>query len=271
MFKKAIITSVLTSFIMLSTCSSDKSTEPDSKNGNQIESLKLFFESFHYNQEFYAIGDTVAIIMVETNESELPDSAEVRLQSIIGDIESIMLKPGGRYNRSYDECSLWGLSLVFNSCLRGFIQSAESIKAIQGNGILEVDSKQDIINVSYYHADDNKISEIIPIENVRKEVVNDLLHELWNGTWYQYDYKADIWWKVKSYVISVRFKTSTPKEEINTLNREMGVIVDYISIGGFYQLILQEGSDPIEMVNRYLESDIVEIAEVFTYGCLIPA
>lgn len=67
-------------------------------------------------------------------------------------------------------------------------------------------------------------------------------------------------------MITVKFIDEARQQEIDDLNETQGTEVIRINILGFYDLAIPPESDPIAVVQNYLESDIVEIAEPNTIG-----
>lgn len=83
------------------------------------------------------------------------------------------------------------------------------------------------------------------------------------GQWYQIEDGTS--YQVDNSVITVRFK-EVDQSEIDYLNESMEVGVIRVNGLGFYDLLIQPESDPLEMVQSYLESEIVEVAEPNTIG-----
>jgi len=235
---------------LLFSCSGDNGTNPDSEN-REIPSYKLFFESSHYNNEFYATGDTIQVVLVDTLGAELPDYVEVVLQSGLGDSESIILKKGGQY------------TIFFEDSLTGFIISLGSEKSFKRNSVLEINSQKD--SISIFCKDYPEIQEIIPIENIKKEVFevfdDGRMFEFWNGTWYV-TWITGGWSRIIPDIIIVSFKKTATKDEIDALNEKYGLTVKSIRKSGTYSLWIPDGTDPVYILIEYLNSDIVEYAEL---------
>ena len=224
----------------------------------EASEAQVFFESSHYRDAFYGVGDAIEVIVVGFSEPELPDSAEVTLVSALGDSQIVRLEAAGSYYRaSWTELpGFW-----WEKSLRGSIGSVGSNTVGIANGILEVDPQSDQIVASYVpFTGSDSISGTISIGWIRTEVVNNRKYEYWKGTWYIYDLAG--WYEVSQYGITVKFAPAVTQDTIDSFNSEKGVSVIRVSSHGYYDLRIPEGSDPIEMIRQYLESGIVESAEV---------
>ncbi len=247
-------------------CSNDNGTNQDSDN-REIPSYKLFFESSHYNNEFYATGDTIQVVMVDTLGTVLPDSVEVILKSSLGDLESIILEKGGQYIRRFDMCGS-GHPLIFEDSFTGFIISTGSEKSFKRNGVFEVTSQKDSVLV--YCKDYPEIQEIIPIENIKKEIFDDgRVLEFWYGTWYLTD-ESGGWAEILTKFFIVLFKPLTTKADIDALNTEYGVTIKSEVYEDCYILRIPDGIDPVYLCKEYEKSDIVEYAEPDIAVCVGP-
>lgn len=78
-----------------------------------IESYLIHFNTTHFFDKFYAVGDTVDIRLLSstdlsensTKTAHLPDSATVTVTTGLGDLESVKLKKGDGLRISYyDKC-----------------------------------------------------------------------------------------------------------------------------------------------------------------------
>jgi len=249
---------------VLFSCSSNNGTNPNPEY-REIPSYKLFFESSHYNNEFYATGDTIQVVLVDTLGVELPDSVEVILQSDLGDSESIILKNSGQYIRRYDKCG--SQAMFFEDSLTGFIISSGSEKSIKRNGVLEVNPQKD--SISTYCKGFPEINEIIPIENIKKEILKVGLFEFWDGTWYLADERGG-WAEVLTKYFFVIFKPSTTEADILALNTKYGVTIKSKLHENLYTLQAPEGVDLVYLCKEYEKSDIVECAEPDMDICVEP-
>ena len=256
---------VLLFVAILFSCSSDNATNPDYEN-REIPSYKLFFESSHYNNEFYATGDTIQVVLIDTLGVELPDSVEVVFKSDLGDSESIILKKGDQYIRRYDRCGT--SAMFFEDCLTGFIISSGSEKSFKRNGVLEVNSQKD--SISTYCKGFPEIQEIIPIENIKKEILNNgNLYEFWDGTWYiGNDYGR--WSQVLTKYFFVGFKPSTKEADILALNAKYGVTIKTKLCENLYTFYVPDDVDPVYLCKEYEKNDIVEYAETDGVICVDP-
>jgi len=100
---------------------------------------------------------------------------------------------------------------------------------------------------------------------LRSETIylNGRQYDLIEGQWYQIEDGTS--YQVDNSVITVRFEV-VDQQEIDDLNESMEVEVIRVNGLGFYDLLIQPESDPLEMVQSYLESEIVEVAEPNTIG-----
>lgn len=99
-------------------------------------------------------------------------------------------------------------------------------------------------------------AEVTYLNGKRYKKIDEQWYQVENGYSYQLD----------NEVITVKFTDEAPQSEIDDLNESQGTEVIRINILGFYDLAVPAESDPISVVQHYLESEIVEIAEPNTMG-----
>jgi len=88
-----------------------------------------------------------------------------------------------------------------------------------------------------------------------------------NGIWYQIE--SGVKFQLNHRVITVKFKEGVPESKVQNFNRQNGVRVLRRNKIGFVDLEIPSKADPIKMVQLYLSSGLVEVAEPNTFGIFL--
>ncbi len=78
--------------------------------------------------------------------------------------------------------------------------------------------------------------------------------------------KVTLQFEVNSSIITVKFKSSITESQKTSFNRSQDVQVVRVNILGYYDLKIPENGDPLTILQKYLDSGLVETAEPNTYG-----
>jgi|WetSurMetagenome_2_1015567.scaffolds.fasta_scaffold01369_6 serine protease len=102
----------------------------------------------------------------------------------------------------------------------------------------------------------NSVAQVVILNNRTFEKIND--------KWYQIE--GDKNYEVDTAVITVKYKDGVSQEEITQFQEAQSLQVIRANILGFVDLRLSYGSDPIEVVQDFINSGFTDIAEPNNYG-----
>lgn len=95
-------------------------------------------------------------------------------------------------------------------------------------------------------------------------IINNRTYEMIEGSWYQIE--NDNSYLVDTSVITVKYQDGVSLEEIEGFQEKQNVEVIRSNFLGFLDLRLSDGSDPIVVVQDFINSGLFEIAELNTIG-----
>ncbi len=94
--------------------------------------------------------------------------------------------------------------------------------------------------------------------------LNSKQYDFIDGQWYQIEDGQQ--YLVNGSVITVRFMPGIPESDIESLNASLGTEVIRANAIGYYDLWIPDGADPLTIVEDYLNSGLVDVAEPNTFG-----
>jgi len=102
------------------------------------------------------------------------------------------------------------------------------------------------------------------IANAQTIYLNNRQYDKIDGQWYQIENGYQD--KVNNSVITVKFQINVTQSEIDAINQDNDCEVVRVNILGYYDLEIPDDIDPLEVVQEYINSGLVEVAEPNTIG-----
>ena len=102
------------------------------------------------------------------------------------------------------------------------------------------------------------------IVNAETIYLNNRQYDKIDGQWYQIENGYQ--YKVNNSVITVKFQSNVTQSEIDAINQDNDCEVVRVNILGYYDLEIPDDIDPLEVVQDYINSGLVEVAEPNTIG-----
>ncbi len=102
------------------------------------------------------------------------------------------------------------------------------------------------------------------LTNAETIYINNRQYDKIDGQWYQIE--NDYQYEVNNSVITVKFHDNVTQTQIDSVNIAHGCNVIKFNILEYYDLAIPKNSDPLEVVQDYLDSELTEIAEPNNFG-----
>ncbi|GEM_PF-3518169 len=99
-------------------------------------------------------------------------------------------------------------------------------------------------------------AQTIYLNNRQYDKIDDQWYQIENG--YQY--------KVNNSIITVKFQSNVNQSQRDAVNQANDCEIIRVNILGYYDLEIPENIDPLEVVQDYINSGLVEVAEPNTIG-----
>ncbi len=218
----------------------------------------LFANSDRHNNEFIYAGDSILYGLVAHAETELPESCELLITSLLGDKEQVTLTGNDFLYRKMGECT-WR---YFLSSSQGTIETVSAESPALYNGILEIDAESDTVTAvlsSSISQDTESLSTVITVtDTVETTEIFGYSYVFWNGNYYVGSNTGTDWDRVYTDIIMVLFNSNVTDKKISDFIKDNNLTVKSILLDGTYVVMLSGNMNYIHFLKILEDNALIK-------------
>lgn len=218
----------------------------------------LFASSGRHINEFMYAGDNLQYNLVAHAETELPESCELVITSLLGDKERVTLTGNDFLYRKMGECT-WR---YFLSSSQGTIETMSAENPTLYNGILEVDAESDTVTAvlsSSISQDTESLSTVITVtDTVETTEIFGYSYVLWDGNYYVGSSSGTDWTLIDTDIIMIRFRSGVTDQEITNFMENNNLAIKNVLRDGTYVVMLSGNMNYIHFLKILEDNALIK-------------